>query len=274
MAAVLGEHQFMTNLDLWQNKVHGNDSQMDLDHLAFGRDVENAIGNLYGRRTGRPVEFVPDFEVTIHPDIPWLGATLDRRTVIDGKEGALELKHVGGHGVNLEEWKEDPPAMYQVQLQIQLACAQLEIGALAGMLPGYQLADKDFDYSPEFFDVIFERIDEFWNYNVKKKIPPKLIEHKKGLESVKRVYHDEDGETVVLPSECLILANELVDIKEEIKHLNGLKEGKETALREALGHATFGALNDGTYLSLKTTRRKGYSVGPKEFRVLRRTRKL
>ncbi|MCK5018927.1 MAG: YqaJ viral recombinase family protein, partial [Candidatus Peribacteraceae bacterium] len=160
IAAILGEHPHKTNIDVYMDKITDDICQDDEDHLKFGRDVEGAIANLYETRTGNEVIDIGSTVISKHPDIDWIGATLDRKTVIDGVQVPLELKHVGGF-VNMQEWQDEPPTHYQIQCQIQCACEKDEFSKLAGLFPGYQLGQKRLEYSQDFFDSIFPELDEF-----------------------------------------------------------------------------------------------------------------
>ena len=268
IAAILGEHPHKTNIDVYIDKTTDDISQDDEDHLKFGRDVEGAIANLYETRTGNEVIDLGSTVISKHQDIDWLGATLDRKTVIDGVEVPLELKHVGGF-VKMQEWQDEPPTHYQIQCQIQCACERDEFASLAGMFPGYQLGQSRIEYSQDFFDAIFPMLDEFWNHNVKRKIPPELIPHKLGLDSVKKLYPKENGETIALDDECMDIVKDLEDFKSELRSLKKSVNLTETILREKMGNATYGALPDGRFVTLKTTERKGHVVAPSTFRTLR-----
>lgn len=274
-AAVLNEHPYRNSLDVFMDKMSEELNQEDNDHLKFGRDVEGAIANLYETRTGRCVIDQGSTVITVHPSIPWLGATLDR-IFLDHKEdktimGPLELKHVGGF-TRKDEWVKDPPMWYQIQTQIQIACVNSRVGCLAGMFSGYQLGWKDFDRDDEFFNLIYPELEYFWNHNVRKKIPPDVPEHQGALSSVKRLYPIDNRETMILDHAAMELANRLEEVKIRLKTVNEEEAELESKLRMLIGEATFGALPDGSFLSLKTIKNNGYTkkVEPFSYRILGR----
>lgn len=273
VAAILGENPFKTNIDVYIDKTSDDICQSDMDHLKFGRDVEGAIAGLYESRTGRPVADLGATVIQRHSDIRWLGATLDRMTKVGGNDATLQLKHVSKFD-NKDEWVEDPPAVYQIQCQIEAACKGTELFSLAGMFPGYQLGYVDMPFSQSFIKTIYPVIDEFWNHNVKKKIPPELIEHSKNLESVKALYNSESGETVMLSDEELSLVYGWEAAKHNARDASKTAKNIEAELRHKVGNATFASLPDGRFLTLKTTERKGYTVQPTSYRTLRVTKKL
>ncbi len=281
VAAVLGVDPWRGPLAIYERKVGDTPSQADEDHLAFGREVEGAIAGLYRRRTGRPIEDLGATTIQVHPDVPWLGATLDR--VTEGTDdapapaagrGALELKHVGGFGVRSDDWREEPPLHYQIQVQAQIACAGFEWGSLAGMFPGYQLAYRDVTRDDEFLEAALPILERFWD-RVERRDPPPVEEGEPGaLEVVKRLWHAETGETIALPEDLVGVADEWERAKAEAREAEKRAKGLEAQLRGAIQDNTFGALLDGTLLSLKITKRKGYTrvVEPTEYRTLRRVR--
>lgn len=283
VAAILGENPFRTNIDVWMDKTGRGQFDFDNDHLKFGRDVECAIAGLYETRTKRPVRDLGATVVQVHPDVPWLGATLDRLTIIENEVGAtcevpLELKHVGGMFVRKAEWEDDPPSMYQIQVQIQCQCYRDDdgikppFGSLAGMFPGYQLGWIEIERSDSFFDTIYPTLDEFWNHYVKKDICPPLLQHDKSLDSVRRLYPMSNGETVVLDNAALRLADERAKLTTMIGEYEKEKKQIEAELRAIIGSATWGSLPDGTFLSLKEVNKKEYTVKAQQYRMLKRTK--
>lgn len=285
VAAILGENPFRTNIDVWMDKTGRGNFDFDNDHLAFGRDVEGAIAGLYNRRTNRPVRDLGATVVQVHPDIPWLGATLDRLSLVECPDGIMrwiptELKHVGGMFVKKDEWVEDPPSMYQIQVQIQCECYRdddgnrVDYGSLSGMFPGYQLGFIEMERSSEFFEHIYPTLDEFWNHYVKKDIQPPYIPHERALDTAKRLYSAENGKTVALNERALYLANEMARLTSEIGDRGKEKEQIQAELRLMMGDNTFASLPDGTFLTLKTTSKKEYTVAATSYRTLRRTKRL
>lgn len=267
VAAVLGVDPRHGPLAVYEQKITGW-SMRDTAWLKFGRDVEGAIGNLYEHETMRSVSDLGAYHISRHPDIPWLGATLDRVVEVDAKgRGALELKHVGDFS-RKDQWVDDPPLNYQIQLQIQMACAGLTWGSLAGMFPGYQLGYRDFSFDAEMFQNIVPVLEKFW-HRVKTKNPPPADVLPNTLDVVKRIYSAEDGETVDL--DCQDLVDEWETEKSTVSVSTKRKKELEILIRDKMQNATFGRLSDKTFLTLKTTNKKGYTAvhKPTSYRVLR-----
>jgi putative phage-type endonuclease len=283
VAAILGEDPRYEALHVWARKVHGEETP-DADWLAFGRDMEAPIATLYAKRSERDVWDLGATEFQYHPDLPWLAATLDRQISASEKypapdtahgHGALEIKNIESPGMKPHEWTADNPDIlhYVIQNQIQLACVDYQWGSICGHFPYYQLPWFDQLRDDELLKLIYPALDEFWNHNVLKKIPPEP-RTPKALAVVKHLWGTDNGETIALDHEALDLADKLDAAKANAKNAKAEIEEIESKLRFAMREASFGALPDGTMLTLKKTSVAGRTqiIEPYEFRTLRRSR--
>lgn len=282
VAAILGHDPRRGPLAVYAEKIGALESP-DNDWMAFGRDVEGAIAQAYARKTGRPVYDLGAHEIRRHPDLPILGATLDRETSgstenrapIEGHDRArvpLELKAVGY--MKAKDWQESPPLHFQIQLQAQLACTGAAWGSLAALIGGLVVVWKDIPRNDRFINAMLPRVAEFWS-RVERRDPPTAIDARpETSKALKALYAEEDGETLVLPPDAV----ELADAWEAacLKRRDAEREVDlyENHIRRLIGDASFGDLADGSYLSLAVTPVKGYvkTVPPSSYRRIRRVR--
>jgi predicted phage-related endonuclease len=248
----------------------------DNELLTFGREVEDAIAKMYSRQTERMVDDPGKYEIKRHPDIPWLGATLDRLTSGSTKcpapsndDGPLELKAV--FAGKARDWQEDPPAHYQAQLQIQMACMNSDWGSLCALLGGVKLAWADIVRDDDFLKAAYPQLEKFWFEHVKAQVPPAADGNVATSDAIKALWPVDDGKTVALNHDALLLAEQIDEWKAQKKLCEDSIKKRENHLKTQLGAATFGALPDGSMLTYKTTERAGYVVKPTSFRTLRRT---
>jgi hypothetical protein len=115
------------------------------------------------------------------------------------------------------------------------------------------------------------KLEEFW-IRVQRRDPPEADALPGTTEVIKRLWSEESGETIALDHIALDLADRLESAKLAKKAEEARVEELQNKLRTRLGSATFGALPDGSLLSLRTVERAGYAVDPCEFRQLRRIR--
>lgn len=260
-----------TGLDVYAQKKQPVDD--DNDSMLIGRCLEDGIGKVYAEKTGRPVLDPGDYTIWVHDEFPWIGSTLDRLTsrVIDhqnfGGAAPLELKHAGWF--KRWDWHDGPPLWLQIQIQIQMACADSAWGAFCGIVGGSDIHLGDLDRNDEFFDSALPVFDEFrWRLENDK---PPPVESPKNLNAVKRLFPHDTGETVELGDDVATWFNQLQEMKTFEKDASGFKDELEAKIKLAIGDATFGELPDGRRLSLKTTHRKAYTKDVKAgtYRTLR-----
>ena len=259
---------------VWAEKVGEIETEDNVD-MARGQRFEGVIADEYALQTGRPV-FTPadEHEITIHPDLPWLGATLDRRTLDPTMpaargEGPLQIKMAIG---SARDWKDEPPLGYLVQVQIESACSRSLWGALAALVGPGPLKVVDLERDDAFLRVAIPRLEEF-HWRVVNRRPPEADGSASTTAALKALYGAEDGGTVELDAAALadVEAWEAHDILVQAEAEQA--EAARNRLRARLGGASFGRLPDGTFLSLNVTKRRGYTpapVAPTTYRTLRR----
>lgn len=280
VAAILGEDQRRGPLVVWAEKVHGLESD-DTPWTRRGRRMEPVIAAEYAEVTERRV-FQPEaFEIVRHPDVPWLGATLDRRTAGSVKcpppPGAaglapLELKAVGT--AHAREWDDDDdeaPVGYEIQLQIQIDCDRASWGSLVALV-GLEAAEptvRDRRRDPAFLQAALPALERFWAL-VQAKEQPDADGLTATTALVRRLWNREGRPEVVLDHHALDLA----DRWESAKWRRGLEDDVvaelDNRLRQRMGDAAWGALPDGTFLKLIADRAGRRSLKRWRPRVRRR----
>ena len=275
--AVLGVDAHRGALAVYLAKV-GDIETVETAPMVRGRRFEGVIGEEYGAQTGRPVASVGEYEIQQHPDLPWIGATLDRVTrgsgtpsplgTDDDTEAPLQIKLALG---TAGAWKEGPPLAFLVQVQIEIACYRARWGALAGLIGPGPLHVSDHVRDDAFLRAALPGLEEFWG-RVQRREPPPADGLDGTTAAIKRMWADEDGETVTLDQSALDLWSQLEAAKDEIRDAKAREDAIHNELRVRLGSASFGRLSDGSYLTLKTTHRAGFTVQPTTYRTLRRWR--
>lgn len=276
-AAIIGEDPRRGPLAVWAEKV-GEVEPEETVSMRRGRRFERAIGEEYGDQTGRPVGAAPEYEIRRHPSIPWLGATLDALTapspampspLPDWPERRLvplQLKMAIGSAA---AWKDEPPLAYIVQCQVEAACADVTWSALAGLVGPGPLAVFDLPRDDAFFAALVPQLERF-RWHVQNRIPPEADGKPGTSEAIRRLWAQADGLTVALDGEAQQLVEEWEMAKARQEAAAGTAQALRNRLRARLGSATFGALPDGSFITLKETHRKAYEVEEADYRALRR----
>jgi len=256
-------------LAVYTDKVTEEISDYDNKAMRVGRIIEGAIANEYEIETGRPVDNLGATVIQKHSDYPFIGSTLDRVTAESFGDPMvpLELKSVARHDCTPDQWEMEPPLAYQAQLQIQMFCTGATWGSLAGMFMGYKLAYKDIEFNPNFIDAALPILEAFWKRVENREPPP--VENGDDLGAIKQIWKKDKRQFVSLPYSSDEIVRKWEKAKYDIKAAEQNADFYEAQLRELMKDSTDGQLPDGSVLTLKTTKRGGFTVEPTEFRVLR-----
>ena len=248
VGAIIGVNPYSTPMAVWAAKVH--DVRDDENRaMRYGSFMEPFISDEYELLTGRPMFDPGDFEILEHPDIPYIGVTLDRITQGSDSHhapgnggGPVEIKTARSGG----EWGVEPPLWYQVQLQTQIACMDATWGALAGWISGSELVHFDIMRDAELMDAIYPALDRFW-WHVSTRTPPPDM-GARDLPVVKKTWNSGDGSTVEFDAEDVGIVERWEMAKHQIKEQTDEKDLAEMQLRLKMEFASFGRIGDGTYL--------------------------
>jgi putative phage-type endonuclease len=264
VASVLGvEGAYGTPFSVWAEKVGEAPPPEELeDYLLFGRDVEGAVANGYSRKFSRPVRDLGAYVIQRHPDIPWLGATLDRLTmgseaypaptgVDPTREAPAEFKAVGFS--KIRDWREEPPVKFQIQVQIQMACTGAEWASLGAIFGGVKLGEPiDVLRHDAFLKAAYPRLEEFW-LRVQRKNPPEIDWKPPTTEAIKMLFPEESGTTIDLGAAGAKLVADLDRAEDARKKAEQVEQELENKLKFAIGDASFATYGDpdGKYLHYK-----------------------
>lgn len=275
VAAVLGADPYRGPLAVYLSKV-GEDDAAEKRWMRFGRLVEGAIAEGYREDTGRPVRDLGAHEIQVHPDVGFLAATLDRQTegcdlspAPAGGPGPLECKAVAG--MKASDWKDEPPLHFQVQLMAQMACTGAQWGSLCALLGGVAIRWMDLQRHDAFLARALPVLETFW-LRVLRREPPEADGLPGTTMALRALYAYEDGETVTLDAEALALVETMDAHKISRSAEDEVIESAENKLRARMGQASFGALPDGSLLTLRKIERGAYVVKATSYRTLRRIR--
>ncbi len=142
-------------LRLWQEK-RGEvepDDMLGIIPVNIGTVTEPLNLALFEHETGKVI--TRDGEQVSHPDIPFMGATLDGW--IDAERAIIECKHVGG----FEAW-ETVVARYMPQIHHQCACTGAGKAYLSVLIGNAKLQWQEIEPDPFYLAEMIEREHAFW----------------------------------------------------------------------------------------------------------------
>jgi putative phage-type endonuclease len=267
-AAVLGVSPWKSRFSLWAEKTGlAVESPEETEAMEWGKRLEGVIGEKYAEVTGRAVARADQGIVRIHPLMPFMLGTVDF-DVIDPKRGPgiLEVKTLGPF--RADEWSNEPPIHYAVQLQHYLAVTGAQWGSFAALIGGQRFVWCDVDRNPGFIEALEAECAEFWESVVKGNAPT-VDGSDSTTEALKRLYPKDTGRVVELPTEAEEWWTEAQRCKDEIKRLETAKKESENRLKAAIGDASEAFVRGGPHWSYRVQSRASYVAEATEFRVLR-----
>lgn len=270
-AVVLGLSPWASPLTLYCDKLGiAEPEPAELERLEWGHALEVPIAARYARETGRGVTDPGRYTIRVSADHPFQIATLDREAVHPEKgPGVVEIKNVGAF--RFDDWVDEPPLLYQVQLQHQLAVTGYTWGSLAVLIGGQRFYWIDIDRNQTFINVLTAIEADFWQ-RVQNLNPPPPDASEACRDVLRRLFPKEQaGKVVALTADAAEWDEKRIVAMAAMEAAKVAKTEAENWLVAALGDAEAGLLPDGTRYTYKSQTRKGYTVDPATFRVLRRT---
>ena len=168
--AILGTHPFLTERDVYFNKVGGQEQEVT-PFMERGRYLESAAADLYQRETGRTLRRIPLLQ---HKELPILMATLDRQILAsdDNPTAGLELK-VPAWQTFAKVRAEGLPAHWILQAQTQAMVTGYPFIAF-GILnaDAWKMVVHDFEPIADMSEMILNRVGEWWEKHIIAGTPP------------------------------------------------------------------------------------------------------
>lgn len=236
-AAVLGLSPWKSPVQLYMEKV-GEVPEPELnERMEFGLMLEDVVADYYMQRND--VQVRRRNAILQHPDYPWMICNLDR--VIVGQPGILEIKTT--NAFNRDEWEDDVPIMYLVQVQHQLAVTGKEFCDVACLVGGNHYVQHRVWRNETIIKQLIEAEDKFWNKHVVPRIPPEWDGSEASTELLKEMYPQaKEGKSVVLPSDVRDMIRRRNELAEAISGLETQKTEIENKIKGLLQDAEVGVV--------------------------------
>jgi putative phage-type endonuclease len=234
-AAAIGVSPYKTRYELWLEKT-GQATAPDLDEVErvqWGNHLEPIIAERYAAREGVKVARVNQTQV--HPEIPYLLSHIDRRVV--GKDMILECKNASeyyGSKAFGEEYSDQVPENYLVQVTHQLIVNRKQLGDLAALIGGNRLRIYRIHLDDELANLIVDRCRYFWNCVVTNRAPDPLE-----VAELELMYAQDSGQMKTVDASVFAIWQRYHELQEAHKkfsdEINSVKDQLRFAIAEAAG---------------------------------------
>lgn len=253
VAAALGANKYKSALTLWAEKTNQIPPQEETRRLRVSLKMEPIIVEEFIHETNiitmNPHEN-NGYAVYQNPDTPFLFATPDR--LLD-HNGVLELKSSGDF--MRSEWSDDPPLMYQCQVQAQMYCCGADYAILCALVGNSELFHFRFERDDRFIAAMLTGVADFWNC-VQTMTPPNVDGSESTTQTIAKLHPLDTGEIVQLPIEAIEKTEKLHQLNEQIAKAEEDSEEIKNWISLQIGDATFGECGNIRW-SYKAQTRKG-----------------
>lgn len=270
-AVVLGISPFKTPLQLWAEKLRLLDDDVEqTEPIRWGKLLEPVIAEEWGRENGHALVDLGRWTVLRSRSTPFMLATLDRVIFAGNGNGVLEAKNT--NAFRIEEWEADePPTIYAVQVQQQLAVTGYDWGVLVALVGGQKLRWFLIERNQRFINMLQEEEHDFWRLVQRRQQPP-VDDSKMTEEALRRLYKTEvEEKTVDLGMSGLDWDREREEAIALIREGTRRKRLIDNLIRASMGDAEVGLLPDGGRFTWRTEHRREHIVPASANRVLRRS---
>ena len=264
VATIFGVNQYKTPYELWLDKTGRIEHDTGNDATALGTTLEPSILD-YAERDLGPL----DRNVVVPHEGSVIVSTLDGCR--EGKPVEAKTAGLTNAFADLSAWGEpetdEVPSSYLCQVQTQLLCTKEELAYLYALIAGRGIVKYVIPVSRTLTTAIEERCGEWWDKHVIADTPPPL-DPVPSPDVFKRVKRAPD-KTIVMSNEASAWIEARDRVSEEIKQKEKELDHLQSRILAELGDAEAGELPDGRTLTYFAQTRKGYTVEPVTFRVMR-----
>ena len=263
--AILGVSPWRSQWDVWAEKTGRLEAWDGNNSTRLGHYLEPAIIDYAESELGYLARNV---RVPLHGSP--IVSTLDALTT-DGLP--VEIKTAGMTGPLMGDWGEagtdQVPDYYLVQVHTQLLCTGAEMAFLYALLGGRGVVKYEINRHSDLCKSLEEQLCQWWDRHIVKGEEPSR--ERASMDVLKR-FKRVPERVVEIKDDLSILLKTREMLAAEAKDLKQQQEEVDKCLLMAIGDAEVGLLGDGTKISYLEQQRKGYTVEPSSYRVLRVTK--
>jgi putative phage-type endonuclease len=231
---ILGLNPWATPHDLWLVKTGQAAGPDENDAMRIGTVLEAGVLQLASERLGEKI---------VKPTSTFVGCHLFMRANVDGMIGVakrgspiVEAKTTGRTDGWGDEGTDEVPEHVKAQVMFQMLCASSDVAHVACLQGDYGLRLKMYrvPFCEDYASYIVERVQDFWENHVARRVPPAGLP---SLEVLKRVRRDADAPAVQIDRSLFV---EDAAAQRLLKEVSAAADEARARLMTALGTATAG----------------------------------
>lgn len=243
LGGLTGISKYSTPIKVYLDKIGELEPIEDNEAMYWGRVMEDVIAKEFQSRNNFRINKVN--AILKHLDYEWALGNIDRLLTNEkGEKGILEIKTVSEYGKDAWNEEEVPP-QYMVQLQWYMFVSGATFGYFAALIGGNKYVQKYVERDEELINMLVDIANDFWENNVKKKVPPLVDGSDASTDLLKTLYPESiEGTEIQLPDEALDLIEKREQLKEQSKELDENIKECENKLKDLLKNNEVGVVGD------------------------------
>ncbi len=241
--AILGQNPWKTPREVWQEKVDNVVTDLDSEVVYWGNRLEDIVAKEFEERNdGFKVR--RRHAILQHPQLDFMLANIDRNLIgPDGEWGLLEIKTTNRN--MMDKWENGIPPWVRSQVMHYLAVTGLSYAYIAVLFGGQYYRQYYVERDEELIESIINIEKRFWD-RVENENPPPIDGSKAAEKWLKENFPESSGEEIQLSKEALNWIEQYNEAHEEQKDAKERKKLAKNKLREMLGDAEVGHVEDKT----------------------------
>lgn len=256
VAALFGLSPYKSPMELYAEKIGAMPEKPKTWAMTRGNALEEPLAQWYAEQTGNKVQ--RRNKLFQHPEYPFLLANIDRWVV--GHRKGLECKTASPF--SFEKWKDgDAPLDYVLQCQHYMAVLGFEEWDLVYCIDGHDPEWITIKRDEETIRQIIDKASDFWNINIRQRIPPSVDSTESCRNALKYLYARPVPESVTeLDAASTVWAGEYQKASEDIKSAMERKEYAANMMKSALGDNEIGMYRGERIVTWKASKKGSRTI--------------
>jgi len=238
---VCGLNRYKSPVELWMEKTDQIEPKVAGEGAHWGTLLEPLIRIEFTERTGLQIKH--EYSILQHPDYPFMLANLDG-IVVDPINGNCVFEAKTTNAYKSDEWLDNVPEGYQLQVQHYLAVTNLSGAYIAVLIGGNHFKWHFIARDNDLIAMLIELEKRFW-HNVETLTPPAMDGSDASSELLSRLYPNANKKSrIALPDDALPLIAQYEEALNEEKASSERKDEASNKLKALLGDNESGVAGD------------------------------
>ena len=239
--AILGEDPFKSAYDIWAEKTGKVQHKEKVNRAVhIGRYLEEAILKMSEEELGQLDTDPQRLEFAV-PSLPILVAHPDAVTLNSGNPVEAKSTNITRHAPNSDDWgkegTDEVPDRVILQCTVQCMALKKEVCHNPVIIGGRGFVMFNIGYDEGLADMILNEVQDFWEKNVQRDIPPDSMP---SMDIARRIYRQDLA--IKVDDTVVSYWRQAVELRKKVEER---QEEYEKAIFAALGTAEAGECKDG-----------------------------